>query len=250
MRFQLEFSDLALQISSLDGEKLIETTQHQLTSINDDLKAAEAKEFIKEFTNSSFLHSADYTCFFRCSQFILVPNSIYDEHLMVNYFELSFGPCANPTSIHSHTNIPLGITSVYQTASWVNTFCLSNFPDKTIHTSQQSYLNLNQDSANLELQGCICFDDASFYLQLFQKGKLLYSQETAIMNSDDLIYFTSAALKKLPIDIFHGKIILYPRHTMEIDTSILANFTRISEFKDIQFILSNFEAYQNELLCE
>ena len=111
-------------------------------------------------------------------------------------------------------------------------------------------MNLNQDSANLELQGCICFDDASFYLQLFQKGKLLYSQETAIMNSDDLIYFTSAALKKLPIDIFHGKIILYPRHTMEIDTSIQENFTRISEFKDIQFILSNFEAYQNELLCE
>ncbi len=250
MRFQLEFSDLALQISSLDGEKLIETTQHQLTSINDDLKAAEAKEFIKEFTKSSFLHSADYTCFFRCSQFILVPNSIYDEHLMVNYFELSFGPCANPASIHSHTNIPLGITSVYQTASWVNTFCLSNFPDKTIHASQQAYLNQFQGITEDELQGCICFDEASFYLQLFQKGKLLYSQETAIMNSDDLIYFTSAALKKLPIDIFRGKITLYPRQASEIGTSILVNFSRISEFKDIQFVLSNFEAYQNELLCE
>jgi hypothetical protein len=93
-------------------------------------------------------------------------------------------------------------------------------------------------------------DDASFYLQLFQKGKLLYSQETAIMNSDDLIYFTSAALKKLPIDIFRGKITLYPRQAKEIDTNIQENFTRISEFKDIQFILSNFEAYQNELLCE
>jgi hypothetical protein len=250
MRFQLEFSEFALQISSLDDGKVIQTAQHQLTSINDDLKVSEAKEFIKEFTKSSFLHSADYTCFFRCSQLTLVPNSIYDEQLMVKYFELSFGPCNNPSSIHSHTNIPLGITCIYQTTAWVNAFCLTNFPDKTIHASQQSYLNINQDSANLELQGCICFDDASFYLQLFQKGKLLYSQETAIMNSDDLIYFTSASLKKLPIDIFRGKIILYPRQDKEIDTSIQENFKRISEFKDIQFILSNFEAYQNELLCE
>ena len=250
MRFQLEFSEFALQISSLDDGKVIQTAHHQLTSINDDLKVSEAKEFIKEFTKSSFLHSVDYTCFFRCSKFVLIPEPIFDEKLTKSYFELSFGPSNDASLLLAHTNIPLGITSIYQAAAWVNTFCLSNFPDKTIHASQQSYLNYQQDNTNDELQGCICLDDASFYLQLFQKGKLLYSQETSIMNSDDLLYFTSAALKKLPIDIFRGKIILYPRQAKEIDTSIQENFTRISEFKDIQFILSNFEAYQNELLCE
>ena len=250
MRYQIEFSTQALQLTSIDGEKVIDNYHQQLTSITEELKIEEAKVFIKEVTKSSFLHSSDYSCFFRTTQFIFMPNSVYDEQLKLNYFELNFGPCKTPSIVHSMNNIPFSVTSIYEITPWVTAFCEMNFPGKSILPTHQAYLNYYQADVADEFQGFIFYDTTSFYIQLFQKQKLLYCQEIPILHSDDIIYYTFTALKKLPIDIMSGKIILYPRQKDATDATLHSNFLRISEFKDIEFILSDFNTYQNELLCE
>lgn len=250
MRYHLEFSELAIQLTMIEDDKVGTSFVHQLTSLSDLLKEDEAKAFIKESTKSSFLHAADYSCFYRSTQFLLLPSAIYDENLLLQYHELNFGTSPNPSLLHADSLNKYGITSIYTLAAWVSNFCANNFPGKPIVPVHQAYLNQQQENSSHSISGCLCYDQNSFYLQLIQKGKLIYSQEIPIVSSDDILYFTTAALKNLPIDTYSGKVSIYPRQALEMDETIGSNFRRIQEFNDIQFVVSDFASYQNELLCE
>ena len=250
MRYQIEFSEFALQITSLEDDLIVDTAYHLISSIGDELKVAEAKSFIKEFSKSSFLHANDYTCFFRTTNFVLIPNTIFDDNERVNYYELAFGHPNDSNQLFTCQNVRLGVTSIYEIVPWVSKFCAAFFPSNPITATHTTYLNQGKSIENNDLEGSIFFDESSFYLQLFQRGKLIYSQETAINSTDDIIYFTTAALLKLPIDNFQGEIKIYPRKQDDTAAQITTLFERIKELSDLKFSSFNYDTYQIQILCE
>ena len=250
MRYQIEFSEFALQITSLEDDLIVDTAYHLISSIGDELKVAEAKSFIKEFSKSSFLHANDYTCFFRTTNFVLIPNAIFDDNERVNYYELAFGHPNDSNQLFTSQNFTLGVTSIYEIEPWVSKFCAAFFPSNSITASHLTYLNQCKSIEKNDLEGSIFFDESSFYLQLFQGGKLIYSQETAISANDDIIYFTTAALLKLPIDNFQGEIKIYPRKQDDDAASITTLFERVKELSALKFSPFNYDTYQLQILCE
>lgn len=250
MRYQIEFSEFAIQITSLEDNLVVATSYHLISSINDELKVAEAKSFIKEFSKSSFLHANDYTCFFRTTNFVLIPNAIFDDNERVKYYELAFGHPNDSNQLFTSQNVTLGITSIYEIVPWVSNFCAAFFPSNAITATHLTYLSQCKSIENNDLEGSMFFDESSFYLQLFQRGKLIYSQETAINATDDIIYFTTAALLKLPIDNILGEIKIYPRNLLDTAVTITTLFERVKELSNLKFSSFNYDNYQIQILCE
>lgn len=224
--------------------------EHYILQSNSiEMKIAEVKSFIKDVTASSFLHAKDFTCYFDVNQYTLIPSSVYDAALIDQYFELNFGKIQNECTLTAQSLLHIGITSIHEIPTWAAQFCQNIFPEQALNPLHIQYLKQVESFQNDAIGGALCIGDQRFNLQLFQHGKLLFSQEISYQNEDDIVYYTLGAFKKLPIDTAKGNISVYPVVQGIDPTRVIETINKIIDLNDYSFVIQSFDNYQNDLLC-
>jgi hypothetical protein len=164
-----------------------ENTFHcDIRSNTEPLIHEEIKSFLKDNSNSSFLHAPDFTHAVVGLYHMAMPNAVFEQAHAAAYHSRMYGTLNSTHELHNTLSANAQVQLIHAQPTWLNGFVAAQFNGEPIHSMHQLLLSSLQRNTGYTID-LHCFTNQC-YLGVYRDQTLWYSDFFEFTLIDDIIY--------------------------------------------------------------
>ena len=164
-----------------------ENTFHcDIRSNTEPLIHEEIKSFLKDNSNSSFLHAPDFTHAVVGINHMAIPHAVFEQANAAAYHARMYDTLNATHELHNTLSANAQVQLLHAQPTWLNGFVTAHFNGEPIHSIHYLLLSSLQRSTGYTID-LHCFANQC-YLGVYRDQKLWYSDFFEFTLIDDIIY--------------------------------------------------------------
>ncbi|MFM7565441.1 MAG: DUF3822 family protein [Flavobacteriales bacterium] len=222
-------------IRHVDGE----TQTYMLKSNENHLKVEESTAFIKEFTQSSFLHVPEFEHFICSENGVSLPASIFEEQAVNAYYERLYGELNDQETLRFESLNQQKVIRIFNVPSWTITLLERHFSKTNISSVFESQFQALELYLQRKVVVSLFISPQFAHLVLFKKGDLFFIDTISFDRLEDILFHLVTLLSKNNATEDSGVLLMqniHPTHTLQ---EIKALIAQISSFNALEVLLKH-----------
>jgi len=205
---------------------------HEIRSNTKELMQEEVKSFLKEKTNSSFLHSPDFEHINVGYRHLVLPSSVFDDSLTNAYDERMYGNLPDSLTLNSNYCKLFQVQLISATPIWLNEYMSANFNVNSIPSAHLLFLNNVSTTTSFEVL-VFCFQ-TKVYIGINEDKKLWYSDFIVADAVEDILFTLLNMTSQLNLKFESGNLKIGSINSTFIPAEIITIFNKIEAFVTIK----------------
>lgn len=172
-----------LKVSLLTEEHIFHC---DIRSVAEPLIHEEIKSFLKDKSNSSFLHAPDFNHAVTGINHLAIPNAVFEQAHAATYHSRMFGTLNARHELCNTLSVNAQVQLIHAQPTWLKGFVWAQFNGELIHSMHELLLSSLHRSTGYTID-LHCFTNQC-YLGVYRDQTLWYSDFFEFTLIDDIIY--------------------------------------------------------------
>ena len=224
-------------IRHVDGEVL----RYSLKSSELTHRIEESKAFIKDVTESSFLHSPEFEHYVCSGYTVSLPASIFDTNFVKDYFERVHGTFeAEPILEHASLNHQK-VIHIYNVPLWTKSFLENTFSKPNSPTLFEYLIQSMELYSQRKVVVFLFVSESAIHVVLQKNGDLRFIDSIPFDTLEDIVYHLLNLLTKNKATEDPGVLLLQSIHAGHSPETIQHLMSQMANFNTLEVVVKKYQ---------